>query len=1104
MAVHDRYYTGSTVSRYLPPGDRSFDSAVYQSGKPVLDAELILNQEIGQQISQLLWDATVPSGWLRGPAPFRVAGSDPAGFLFPATSDPLFAVDSFLMPRRLALVAGMPVVVEYTNIANAGLNRIQLDSAPVFGGAPPDVKRTDFVFLEVFRALVSDSPNATATLTITGNPTLAGDNFDIAGNTLTGVLGAPGVDQYMVGASPTLTATNIAAAINLSPPNSFTNVTASASGPTVTLRAVTPGAAGNLLTFGQTGAGGGGTYVLSGATFAGGVDEPNKPTQSTLYRHGNVEADSSTDLPDDIADPLIGAESTKRVQIQYRLRVTGQSEAVNFKTEQDGFSNVNVLAQGTQAAPVALYPFVRADNTTTSGNSSAVAYGIEDNGLWIAGDGSSTAAAALGTVDGYVYAIPLCFVFRRNDSSGGVGWSPLSNTNGALSYTHGGFVNPNVGVVPAGDSDRPDGFFHDVLVDTDVLDLRRHVVPGGVDWSAELRRQMQLVMDGSLRTWAVDMADKQDLGGGSGDVSWRYLVCNEIGRDGGSGGVPPASGDTTRGVTIGNFDHVARRFADQPVVERLVLTLLPTDAALSEPGKYNTQANGGFSGWAENDEINIDLLLLNATGLGDFSDASKTWAAAGATVFGFAPPGTTITSVLSMRHDDGHQTTAVSQTVQAKIITGIGTSHIKIILDANDDVVNGGDNVNPDTRMVGNTGLDDGSQRRIFVELEITYPVGSGTTDTPSDVALVPEPAVYPDGPLLENDTTQRSQDWEELQTPRFREGKREIGLEYVANDGSGPGSGTPISDTFISVDDSSLIFARRIFGSGATLTTIQDVSLSGGGQAHDVDTSTTEYGSSSRLLVLDTSGGPPTKQPLSGAGQTICNVTYFAQDAIPNSGSAGGGYQVAVYYRSSAPQTAGVKSGGMSLPDPITVAPLVLAKDLWTGTTGPGSADLAFPYTTPMNQIPVNADIPIAAYPGEWFFSATAQISVDDFSADTGLLNLHTMVPADGTGDFTFSSADSDLEFRSHYKVADPTVYRPTIFAQPLSGVNRHKVWFPLLVRATSNHNLWRKNEVLLVIVTRFAELDDENTVRFSDTANRACVGIYRTRDLLLIAEGR
>ena len=43
-----------------------------------------------------------------------------------------------------------------------------------------------------------------------------------------------------------------------------------------------------------------------------------------------------------------------------------------------------------------------------------------------------------------------------------------------------------------------------------------------------------------------------------------------------------------------------------------------------------------------------------------------------------------------------------------------------------------------------------------------------------------------------------------------------EVSIEYVANEpGTGIGSGTPISDFFVSQDNSTIILHRRLFGSG-------------------------------------------------------------------------------------------------------------------------------------------------------------------------------------------------------------------------------------------------------------------------------------------------
>ena len=71
-----------------------------------------------------------------------------------------------------------------------------------------------------------------------------------------------------------------------------------------------------------------------------------------------------------------------------------------------------------------------------------------DPGLWRAGDGVPT--NTLGTVDGYMYALPLMAVVRRNTAA----FDRNSNHNG--------------GVASPGPSDRPDGLFYDIVDARDI------------------------------------------------------------------------------------------------------------------------------------------------------------------------------------------------------------------------------------------------------------------------------------------------------------------------------------------------------------------------------------------------------------------------------------------------------------------------------------------------------------------------------------------------------------------------------------------------------------------------------------------------------------
>lgn len=1187
----------NTVSRSLFTRERAFTDVVTESGKPILDSELNLSQQAAWWQNNLLRKWQVPSGWLRGQTHWDgledyLLGTLPAGVVpqLPTGGGSVGAsvggsvgsgsnyiaadgtmVNIIALPRIEAIVAGFPVVVEYMYTSTPGFNLVLLDGPTVYDGTAPTVKRTDFLFLEVWKAVVAPSPKASGSVQVASIADLqVGDRIIINGISLTAA-GAPGFNLFAIQVGDeNATAQNIANALNLATNSFSTMVSAIANNDTVTIKSRVPGAGaailpptGNFIQLSVVTAVIG-SLAVSGPTLTGGADRPNKPsTQDLLYPHGNVQAGWGAYLFDELVDPPIDLETSQRVQLQYRIRATGAAEGINYKIHPDGFSSPNagppptpmIYAQGPASAPVSnasgrAYPFVRADQTSTWLNSSAPAYGLEDAGLWIAGNGTEQAAMDIGAVDGFVYAIPLCFVHRHNNVSdslaGFKGFDPLNNANGAPTYEHALYVGP-LGTIPADKSDRPDEHFCDVVHDTNVLDLRRHVQFPGVDTASELQYQMQSLLDGNMRTWSVDTSDKQDLGGDSGDVSTQMLVCNEIGRAGPEG-APPISGDTQRGVFVRNFDHVSRRFADQPVVERVVVAFYPGDrpSAIAQggpaglgtenAGKYVVKPESGpgvpidATGWYEGDVLHLDLDALDVTTLGGLfqgtsGDGSSAAGVATPTFSYFAPLGTVITDVLLSMHDDGHTVNPVDQTIRTSLITGLGTQHLAVTLDINRTVVNGGDPANPDYRMAGYTdsfAVDqiDGSPRRIFLEVEITYPIGVGTTDTP-DRGVEPDPTVYVGdgkgpGPIIETDTTQRPRDYEGLLEPQFRGGYREIKLEYVANDTSvhaAPMPGTPIGqvniEQIVSVDQNTLYFPRRVYGTGSGPMSGQTRVTDHTGVPRVVNQGLTEYGSSTRKVIVS--------DPLA-VPQSLCDIQYFAQDPVPNYGVLGGGYQVGVYFRTNSPQTAGVKDGNVltsgagTLPTTLNVEPLLMGTDIWTGQTGMGSQDRSYPYGTPLDQIPINDQTQLTR---EWFFCASTQISIEDFNTTTGLLTLHAFVQADAQNVFSFGGVAAhqsplvDAEFRALYPFADNSVYRPTLLTQPLTGAVRHKTMVPFLARATetvpgvAGGVLFRKDEVLLVVLSRFAELDDENNVRFTDPPadNRTCAAVYRTRNNLIVA---
>ncbi len=281
---------------------------------------------------------------------------------------------------------------------------------------------------------------------------------------------------------------------------------------------------------------------------------PGKPQRGFVYRFGNVESGFSY-LPDEMVDPRVNFETTKRVQIQYRVRVV---QNVGLAQYPEGFDPTLVFAQGALSAPTAL-PFRNMRDE------------LGDAGLWRAGVGDSS---SLGTVDGYVYAIPMFAVWRRN----GAGFSDVGNLAGAFNRNSsatsrdGSTTYPNGIVLPSAITDtdvqftltsltgtvlstmtsygeayfrlddeivrvnnvtqtaptafvvtvdrgqlqsvirahdagtplalytvRPDGLYADQVAKTDIMDMRHSVAPK-FDYSSILKTSLTELLRGNLRT----------------------------------------------------------------------------------------------------------------------------------------------------------------------------------------------------------------------------------------------------------------------------------------------------------------------------------------------------------------------------------------------------------------------------------------------------------------------------------------------------------------------------------------------------------------------------------------------------------------------------
>jgi hypothetical protein len=171
-------------------------------------------------------------------------------------------------------------------------------------------------------------------------------------------------------------------------------------------------------------------------------------TTDVIYKHGNVLY-GGQNYQNDLIDPAIGIETSLRVQLQYRIRVAD----CDLESYPDGFDPNKVFVQGPLSTPI---------NTCSHAWFSQVP---GDIGLWRAGIGDSAAQEALGTVDGYTYAIPLFAIQRRNTGA----YNPDTRSNGSA-VTLAEYLTGYP-------SDRPDNLYNNWIVATDILDMRHRVYP---------------------------------------------------------------------------------------------------------------------------------------------------------------------------------------------------------------------------------------------------------------------------------------------------------------------------------------------------------------------------------------------------------------------------------------------------------------------------------------------------------------------------------------------------------------------------------------------------------------------------------------------------
>ena len=1088
-----------STSRDLDPTNYAWDSIVYQAGRPMLDSELNLTQDVLNKKS------TLPSGMISYQGQDDSIGSFVFEKPYDNAGDPNgnFTANAFVINPFKAMVNGMVIDVRNTG-ATDGTNKVQLLEAESGGGTNAGV-RAEFVFLEVWRREVTPTMQAKSRIKIKSHPEGARITFKKGGSFVHLDLGANA--DFQAGASLSETARNLAEAINNHGGN---NAGLTVDG--VTTHAETRGTEYLFLNHSNGAAGNYNSNV--GTSFqleslnsgniliidqpAGGSDGEGMSSQNKIFFAGNVLAPNATDLDDNIQDPNVNVSSTRRVQVQYRIR---SFPTTNLSQHIFGFENNLVVAQGSKSNPVATYTFSK--------------HGT-DTGLWYAGANTEAASTALGTVDGYVYAIPLCYVFRRFSATNGTdGFSGLNFFNTGAKHDHAGNLtqNPYVDNVAVKHSDRPDGLFADEISEQDVLDLRRRVYPRGIDLSAELQYQYHSLLDDTNKTWFAIADDLQATGNQSGGASHTPLVCDAYGSQVNLQNV---------GEHRSQFDHIARRWSNEPTTERIYLAIKPSNQAQVSSAITVNSAGGNGTTWFDGDTIEIDITQLDLSATLGFVDNEGV-------LFGVNGGAVNAPKLLDIGfcwHNDGHFFNTIEQQVRFKSISGLGSTTVVLTLDANPIIANGGmmpttnyNNANPydangngndlDYLLVGDAnGASTGSNKEIFIELIFDY--GSVDRGLSGTVAEVPTPNIsgYPTGPAIITNTEPLNAfdpyglgNGNAPPISNILPNTKEVSLEYIY---------ASQSIDLVSNSDTRAYLPWRLYYNSDFAPTITD--QSGFTDANGVTNCTLEN-SSTNYQHAESKIGWTNSDGVWNSGQRKVRVTAHPLEPYTFSST---NTTALVFYRRFSPKTVGadfpiaqpinrVNQGGV-VPEELNLQPLSMAKEIsvYLKTTE------HYPFFNPTDQLATHNNANNTF--NEYKVLGSPEVILDDLKINTGSVSLPSFVPFVSSVNFTFGGTGNleiprkDAEGRVFYPTIKQGEYFPSAFAKNMGGYHtNYKTTIPCLMKVVDDtHKLYRKGEVVLVVFVKTNTWGNEVSVDMRSTLaeNYVAVCVYRTRNQLLLGE--
>jgi hypothetical protein len=189
-------------------------------------------------------------------------------------------------------------------------------------------------------------------------------------------------------------------------------------------------------------------------------------------------------------------------------------------------------------------------------------------------------------------------------------------------------------------------------------------------------------------------------------------------------------------------------------------------------------------------------------------------------------------------------------------------------------------------------------------------------------------------------------------------------------------------------------------------------------------------------------------------------------------------------------------------LPTDLSLTPRYVANNMYTITAGSASNSPAYPFSAAYVQAGAVYPSSSGSFGGDHELDGDVRVSTTTLFADTGFMQLPVhipIVPTDGIA-IQRSPGDVDAEGRSFYPRTGNNYYMISV-GPTLSDPKRHKNLLPILCELPADSTVGFKGQMVLALVSRWADFDDSNSVGFTntDTTNTTSVSLYRLKGNLL-----